>query len=95
MCCKPSDSIVFDEGVFAFDLCPPGIDVLYMMDIMMINQTISTMMIWVILIFTLVCMALLGRIIMSCIIICMDRMTVGCIVYLRVMSVWCPIGVEM
>ena len=22
MCCEPSHSIIFDEGVFAFDLCP-------------------------------------------------------------------------
>ena len=25
MCCEPSHSIIFDEGVFAFDLCPPGL----------------------------------------------------------------------
>ena len=24
VCCGPSPSIIFDEGVFAFDLCPPG-----------------------------------------------------------------------
>ena len=24
VCCEPSHSIIFDEGVFAFDLCPPG-----------------------------------------------------------------------
>ena len=24
VCCKPSHSIIFDEGVFTFDLCPPG-----------------------------------------------------------------------
>ena len=40
------------------------------------NRTILTMMIRVILTVTLVCMALLGRIVMSCIMICMGRMTV-------------------
>ena len=24
VCCEPSHSIIFDEGVFTFDLCPPG-----------------------------------------------------------------------
>ena len=24
VCCEPSHIIIFDEGVFAFDLCPPG-----------------------------------------------------------------------
>ena len=36
-----------------------------------------------------------GQIIMNGIMICMGRRTVGCIVYLGVMSVWCPTGVEM
>ena len=59
---------------------------IFMMDIKTINWTILTMMIRVILIVTLVCMALLGQIIMSCIIICMGCMTVGCIVYPGVMG---------
>ena len=67
----------------------------YFYDIMTINRTILTMMIRVTLIVTLVCMALLGRIIMSCIMIYMARMTVGYIVYLGVISAWCHTGVEM
>ena len=66
-----------------------------MMDIMTTDRTILIMMMRVTLIDTLVCMALLGRIIMSCIMICRARMTVGYIVYLGAMSVWCHTGVEM
>ena len=51
------------------------------------TQTILTMMIRVILIVILMCMALLSRMIMSCIMICLCQMTVGCIVYLGVMPV--------
>ena len=52
-------------------------DYFYDASLMTINRTISTMMIRVILIVTLVCMALLGEIIMSCILICMGHNDCG------------------
>ena len=48
---------------------------------------VCDLMIRVILIVTLMCTALLSRKNMSCIMICMGRTTVGCIVYLGVMPV--------
>ena len=60
---------------------------IFMMDIMTITRTILTM-IQVIFIVTLMCMALLSQMIMSCAMIFMSWMTVGCIVYLRVTPYW-------
>ena len=63
---------------------------IFMISIMTRARTILTMMIWVMLIVILMFMALWNRMIMSCIMIFMGRMTVGCIVWLRVMLVECP-----
>ena len=68
---------------------------IFMMCVMIRTLTILTTMIRRILIVTLMCMVLLNPMIMSCVMVFMDRMIVECIVWLEVKPAGCLTGLAM